>query len=93
MPFFRSEDWGWWLQMERNGFPMGLCIYSDSEADPEPEHYALMPSIQAPRQWSWSKFRQIDQTQEVMEIIGELEKIFTSDARIHAVTRHAGHPF
>jgi len=68
VPFFCNEDWGWWLQTERNGFRMGLCIYSDPDADPDPERYALMPSIQAPRQWSWSRFRWIDRSQEVREL-------------------------
>ena len=93
VPFFCNEDWGWWLQTERNGFRMGLCIYSDPGADPDPERYALMPSFQAPRQWSWLRFRWIDQTQDELAIIGALERIFTSEVDIHAVTRHAHHPF
>ena len=92
VPFFCNEDWGWWLQTEHKGFRMGLCIYSDSDTSPHSECYALMPFIQAPRQWSWSKFRWIDQRQEVMAIIGALERIFISDAGIHAVTRHDDFP-
>jgi hypothetical protein len=93
VPFFCNEDWGWWLQAERNGFRMGLCIYSDPDADPDPERYALMPSIQAPWQWSWSRFRWIDRSQEVMEFVGALEKIFLSDAEVQSVSRHDDHPF
>jgi hypothetical protein len=92
VPYFCNEDWGWWLQTEQNGFRMGLCIYSDSNAAPDPECYPLMPSIQEPTQWSWSKFRWIDRPQDVMEIIGAFEKIFTTDADIHAETRHDHHP-
>ena len=93
MPFFCNEDWGWWLQTERNGFRMGLCIDSDPEAHPNPERYALLTSIHAPRQWTWSRFRWIDQSQDVMGIVGALEKILTADADIHAVTRHDDYPF
>ncbi len=93
VPFFCNEDWGWWLQTERNGFRMGLCIYSDPDAAPDPERYALMPSIQAPRRWSWSRFRWIHHTQDVMATIGALEQVFINDADIHAVTRHDDHPF
>ena len=42
LPFFCYEYWGWWLQTERNGFRMGLCIYADPDADPDPERYALI---------------------------------------------------
>jgi hypothetical protein len=93
VPFFCNEDWGWWLHTERNGFRMGLCIYSDPEAHPHPERYALLPSIQAARTWSWSKFRWIDQTQDVMAIVGALEMIFTADGDIPTVTRHDDDPF
>lgn len=93
VPFFCNDDWGWWLQTERNGFRMGLCIYADPGADTDPERYALMPSIHEQRQWTWSRFRWIDRTHDVMSIIDALEKIFTSDVDIHAVTRHDEFPF
>jgi hypothetical protein len=52
-----------------------------------------MPSIQVSTQGSWSRFCWIDQSQEVMQIVAALERIFTSDPDIHAVTRHAHYPF
>ena len=72
VPFFCNEDWGWWLQTERNGFRLGLCIYSDPGADADPERYALMPSLQSPRQWSWSRFRWIDRSEDVLAFINSL---------------------
>lgn len=45
VPFFCNEDWGWWLEVERGDFKMALCIYSDPDAEGNPEKYALMPSI------------------------------------------------
>lgn len=71
---------------------MWLCIYSDPDVDPDPDRNALMPSLQAPRQWSWSRTTWIDQTQDVMGIIDTLERIFTSVADIHTMTSHPGHP-
>ena len=78
VPFFCNKYWGWLLHTKRYFFRMGVCIYAFPDAAPDPERYALRPSIQAPRQWSWSWFRWIDHSQDVMEIIDALEKIFTS---------------
>ena len=80
VPFFRNKDWGLWLQMEYNSFRMGLRIYSNPDADPDPQCYTLMPSIHEPKQWFWSSFLWIDQAQDVL-------------ALIHAVTRDEAHPF
>ncbi|MBW4531212.1 MAG: hypothetical protein KME02_11070 [Aphanothece saxicola GSE-SYN-MK-01-06B] len=75
----------------------GMILFGHDRArhfpDADPESYVLMPSIQAPRQWPWTRFRWIGRWQEVMEIIGALEGIFTCDADIHAVTRHGNFPF
>src|SRR5687767_14239888 len=60
VPSFCNEDWGWWLEIERSGFKMALCIYSDPDANPSPERYAVMPSIKDGKKWSWSKFKSID---------------------------------
>jgi hypothetical protein len=45
VPFFCNEDWGWWLEVEHGDFKMALCIYSDPDAEGNPEKHALMPSI------------------------------------------------
>lgn len=93
VPFFCNEDWGWWLETERNGFKMALCIYSDPEANPNPERYALLPSIKNPRRWSWSKFKSIDVSQDVLIVVAEVEKVFKKDNEIREVTRHDDYPF
>ncbi len=72
---------------------LGVCIHADPDADTDPERYALLPSIQAPWQWAWSRFRRIDHPEDVMAIIDAFEHIFTGDAVIHSVTSHHGHPF
>jgi hypothetical protein len=92
VPFFCNEDWGWWLEVVRNDFKMALCIYSDPDAHENPERYALMPSIQKAKKWSWSKFRNIDSTKDVLKIINIVEHVLKSDGDIPVVTRHDEYP-
>ena len=93
VPFFCNEDWGWWLQTERSGFSLGVWVYPDPDADTDLYCYALLPSLQAPWQWAWSRFRRIDRSEDVMAVIAALEQIFTRDPDIHAVSDHHAHPF
>ena len=72
---------------------MGLCIYSDPDAQGDPERYALMPSIQKGKQWSWSKFRRIDVSINVRELMDTLVEVFQKDKEIHSVARHDDYPF
>jgi len=46
VPAFCVEGLGWWLELERGVFKLGLCIYSEPEAKKDPERYVLFPSIQ-----------------------------------------------
>ena len=89
---FCAEDWGWWLDVQHNGFEMGLCIYSDPEAATDPEKYAILPSIQNNMKWSWSKFRKIDVSHNVLNIVNELESIFQKDNEIFKISRHDAFP-
>jgi hypothetical protein len=59
VPTYCNEDWGWWLEVERGSFKMGLCIYSDPEANGDPERYTLVPAIHQAKRWSWAKFKTI----------------------------------
>lgn len=93
VPFFCNEDWGWWLETELDGFEMALCIYSDPAADPNPERYALLPSIREGKKWSWSKFRSIDLSQDVLKVIDRVEAVFKKDSAILSVSRHDDYPF
>lgn len=92
VPFFCAEDWGWWLEVEYRTFRMGLCIYSDPEADGSPGQYAILPSIQQARTWSWSKFRFLDHAPDVLAVIDLVERVLKSDAEITAVSRHDDYP-
>jgi hypothetical protein len=92
-PSFCNEDWGWWLEVERNGFRMGICIYSDPDAVTGPERYALMPSVREANRWSWSKFRKVDVSRDVLAMIDAIEKVFMKDKEILTVTRHNDCPF
>ena len=93
VPFFCNEDWGWWLEVEQDEFKMALCIYSFPEGDPNPQKYALLPSIQSEKKWSWSKLRSIDVSQNVLKCMDSLEQVFLRDPEIASVTRHDDYPF
>ena len=93
VPSFCNEDWGWWLEVQRGAFKMGLCIYSDPGAIQDPERYAVMPSIQRPTKWSWSKLRKVDVSEDVLEVIDIIERVFRNDKDIPVVMRHDDFPF
>ena len=93
VPFFCAEDWGWWLEVEDSDFKMALCIYSDPDTKHNPERYAILPSIDSEKKWSWKKFRTFDLSMNVLKIIDDLEKLFREDTEIKTVTRHDDLPF
>lgn len=93
VPFFCNEDWGWWLETNRNGFEMALCIYSDPDADSNPQKYAILPSIRNGKKWYWSKFKSIDHSSDVLKTIEAVEKLFKADSDIRSITRHDDFPF
>lgn len=92
VPTFLCEDWGWWIEIKDGDFTMGLCIYSDPEAEKDPEKYAIMSSI-SDKKWSWSKFKRIDLSENVLKVMGTVENIFKEDKEIESVSRHDGYPF
>jgi hypothetical protein len=93
VPFFCCEDWGWWIEVKDNEFKMGLCVYSDPDAEKDPEKYAIISSITNGKKWSWSKFKKIDMTEKVLKIMDTVDKIFREDHEITSVTRHDDYPF
>jgi hypothetical protein len=92
VPGYCNEDWGWWLEVKRGPFKMGLCIYSEPEVETNPERYAIGPSITEPKKWSWSKLGNEDVSQEVLAIIDTMETIFRNDPEVQSVTRHDDFP-
>ena len=93
VPTYCNEDWGWWLEVERDSFKMGLCIYSDPAATHHPERYALLPSIHQAKKWSWARFGMVDSSKDVLDLIAIVERVLKSDTEISAVTRHDDYPF
>lgn len=93
VPAYCNEDWGWWLDIEHDTFKMGLCIYSDPTAAKDPERYALLPSIHQAKKWSWTKFKKIDVSKDVLGIIAIVERVLKCDKDITVVTRHDDYPF
>lgn len=90
---FTAEDWGWWIEVKRNDFILGLQIYSDTEAGQNPEAYAVMSSVTKGRKWSWKKFRKIDITDDVVEIMNTVERVLSGDPEIELAKRHDDFPF
>lgn len=86
-PTYCSEDWGWWLEVERGSFKMGLCIYSDPDATGGPERYAILPSIHRGKRWSWAKFKNVDLSKDVLAVIDVVEGVLKSDKDIPVVRR------
>ena len=93
VPFFCCEDWGWWIEVKRGDFGMGLCIHSDPDAGEHPRRYAIMSSITKAGKWSWKKFGKQDVSGEVLAILDAVEKVFREDAEIESVSRHDDFPF
>jgi len=91
--FYCAEDWGWWLEVKHGAFKMGFCMYSDPEVEEDPERYAILPSIQEAKKWSWSKFRNTDISGDVLKLVAIVERVLKSDSAISAVTRHDDYPF
>jgi len=93
VPFFTSEDWGWWVEVKDNDFLLGLQIYSDSKSDENPEKYAIMSSISESKKWSWRKFKKIEVSEQVTKIMNQLDTVFSNDTEIEFVKRHDDFPF
>jgi hypothetical protein len=88
VPFFCNEDWGWWLEVEQGSFKLGLCIYSIPEGEADPNAYAIMPTTNSERRWSWRRFRMVDISRELVQVVDTLEQLFKRDSEIRSVTRH-----
>jgi hypothetical protein len=93
VPTFCAEDWGWWIEIQRNDFTMGLCIYSDLSAEKDTQRYAVLPSITKEKKWSWSRFKSVDVSTQATGVMDAVENIFRNDSEITAVTRHDEFPF
>lgn len=79
--------------MARGTFTMGLCIYSDPAATGNPERYFLVPSIDQEKKWSWRKFKQVDVSRDVLELIDIVERVLKSDNDIAVVKRMDDYSF
>ena len=93
IPFFLCEDWGWWIEVKDKEFKMGLCIYSDPDAETSPEKYAISSSITNKKKWLWTKFKRIDVSESVLKVINSVETILKNDPEINNVTRHDSYPW
>ena len=93
VPSFCCEDWGWWIEVAQEKFQMGLCVYSDPSAGGNPDKYAVISSVTKETKWSWSKFRKIDVSDNVLKVMDTVEKVFREDDQIKSISRQDDYPF
>ena len=92
VPSFCCEDWGWWVDVRTNDFAMGLCVYSDPASGADPTRYVVMSSITEGKKWVWTRFRKIDVSRDVTQIMDAVENVFRADSQITHVSRHDDFP-
>ena len=54
---------------------------------------SFMPSIMNDKKWSWSKFRKVDVSEDVLKVMNTLETLFRKDSEISSIIRHDDFPF
>lgn len=89
---FFAEDWGWWVDVEADGFAMGLCVYADPDAVGDPGRYAILPSVDNAKKWSWSRFGKVDVSGPVLQVMDAAADLFMRDDQIDEVSRHDDFP-
>lgn len=83
VPFITAEDWGWWVQIESPGTPMGICCYRGPEPEPaQPCEFACCTSPLSNRRWSWRQFRYIDLGDDIRRLEEAVAAILEGDPRI-----------
>jgi hypothetical protein len=93
IPFYCNEDWGWWIEIKGYEIKIGLLIYCNLDENEIISDYAIMPSVDKERVWSWRRFRWVNTLPTVNKIITDLKSIFKNDSDIEAVISHDGYPF
>ena len=93
IPFYLSEDFGWWIEVKKLGFSLGIIIYSESEPGENPEKYVVTSSVTKPiKKWSWKKLRYIDYTSKITDMLDVLYEKFQSDPEVEYSKRHDEFP-
>ena len=88
-----AEDWGWWIEVEENEFILGLQIYSNINDQGQPDRYAIMSTKNDRMICSWSKFRKIDISANVLSVMSKPESLFSKYTEILSIKRHDEFPF
>jgi hypothetical protein len=86
------EDWGWWVAIAGLQFSCGIGIYGMRIADSD--QLDLCATVLAPKgkQWSWGKFRFVDNTLEIEKLHQALREICDSDNEITVVSETPDFP-
>ena len=83
-PFVCCEDWGWWVELKTAPFAFGVCIYSGPDEE-GPVDFVCTDGANAPRKWSWKRFRFVDTSPWVQKLNEDLMAVFQADADVEIV--------
>ena len=92
VPFFCSEDWGWWVEISDLPIKFGVCIYS-TRAFGAVDEFICTDGAAGPRSWSWRKFRFIDNGPWIEKLNNDLYSIFSSDPYVEIIRATDDFPF
>ena len=81
VPFICCEDWGWWVEVRGQPFTLGLCVYGGPDLA-ETHELCVRISTEPGRRWSWSRFRFIDTTSRVEQLLMDLKETFSKDGEV-----------
>lgn len=84
VPFICCEDWGWWVELKGQPFTLGCLVYGASDAH-EKQELCVSVSQEAGRHWSWRRFRFVDTTERVTQLLSDLRSILASDPEIEVL--------
>jgi len=87
-----AEDWGWWQEVNDDGFSLGLQIYSQTEDAKNPHTYIVCSSDTSGTKWNWKKLKKIDFSDQINSILKNIETLFKEDPEILFVKRHIEMP-
>lgn len=83
-PLLCCEDWGWWVGVAGQPFTLGLCVYGFA-VDGQLSEFCVCAGPEAPRAWSWKRFRFLDRTAVAARVHEDTLAILTRDPEIEVL--------
>lgn len=88
---YDAEDRGWRAEICGGSRIVGLCIYRGLD-DTGSNAHAVCLERRTARAWSWSRFRLIDDAEELNTVMKHLIEIFNSDPEVEFLGAHVAFP-